>query len=127
MKNLIDLTTIAELETFLANTNSRVKLLFKHSNSCPISSAAYDELARYLVSRVDNIPISHGLVIVQTAREVSNNIASRFQVEHQSPQAILLVDNEVTWHCSHRRITNESLQAAIAAASAKLAIAVSQL
>jgi bacillithiol system protein YtxJ len=121
MQNLTDLTSLADLETFLADPHSRVKLLFKHSNSCPISDGAYREFRRYLEAPFTAAPVSYGFLVVQTAREVSNNIASRFQVEHESPQAILLRDNQVVWHCSHRRITQDSLQTAIAAASENLA------
>ena len=49
------------------------------------------------------------LIIVQTDRHVSNEIARRTGIKHESPQAIVLKDGEPVYHASHYDITIEDL------------------
>ncbi|MEM7357326.1 MAG: monothiol bacilliredoxin BrxC family protein [Acidobacteriota bacterium] len=51
---------------------------------------------------------------MQNARDVSNEIAQRTGVKHESPQALLMRDGTVTWHASHWSIQAEALQEALA-------------
>ena len=55
---------------------------------------------------------------IQNAREVSNAVAEKTGVRHESPQALLLRDGEVVWNASHGAITVESLAGALEAALA---------
>ena len=38
-----------------------------------------------------------------------NHIAEKYQIKHESPQAILFSQNNVVWNASHWKITNKSL------------------
>lgn len=107
MRQLIHLDTIPALEVLLETADREPVLLFKHSSSCPLSAYAFHELMTYL--QKNSSPIACGLVIVQKARRVSDEIATRFSVQHESPQAILLENQKVVWHGSHNRITEETL------------------
>jgi bacillithiol system protein YtxJ len=104
-----ELTTIEELNQFLEE-NAEVVLL-KHSTTCPISSQAYNEFMQY--AKHEGMK-PWGLVIVQTARPVSNEIAERFGVKHESPQVLYVKDGSVVWHTSHWNITEKNLKEAIA-------------
>jgi bacillithiol system protein YtxJ len=104
---LIELTNIKELAEVLAQTGDKAELIFKHSSTCPISMAAYEELEKYLAH--PSLKVDYYLVVVQTARDVSNKIATQLAVEHESPQAILLHNGKVVWHASHRAITAATL------------------
>ncbi|MBK7995206.1 MAG: bacillithiol system redox-active protein YtxJ [Blastocatellia bacterium] len=109
---LLDLTSIDQLSEVLTQSNQKTQLIFKHSNACPISADAYDELYKYLNSSPsDNV--GYNLIVVQTARPVSNEVETRLSVVHESPQAILVRDGKVLWHTSHRKITQLSLANAI--------------
>jgi bacillithiol system protein YtxJ len=44
---------------------------------------------------------------------VSNEIARRLRVEHQSPQAILLYEGAAIWNDSHNRLTEKNFQEAV--------------
>jgi bacillithiol system protein YtxJ len=77
-------------------------LIFKHSNSCSISSTVYED-----VSTVDS---EIYLVVVQDARAVSNEIASRFGIRHESPQMIILRNGKVVYHASHFDITSAEIE-----------------
>ena len=79
-------------------------ILFKHSNSCGISSGVFNEVS--LVNGDIN------LIVVQNARNVSNLIAERTGIRHESPQAIVLKQGEPVYHASHYDITAEDLDSA---------------
>ena len=111
MENLEELRSIQELDRALVESRERPVLLFKHSLTCPISSRALDELQSYLNNADPRI--SYKLITVQTAREVSDEAASRLRVEHESPQAILIRNGRELWNASHRNITAATLEQAI--------------
>lgn len=108
---LMELNSLDKLKDVMAQSANTPQLLFKHSLTCPISADAYDELQSYL--NTTNEPIGHWLIVVQTDREISNQAAADLDVEHESPQAILVRNGKAVWHTSHRRITVDSLTNAI--------------
>jgi|SRR4051794_1939643 bacillithiol system protein YtxJ len=83
--------------------------LLKHSLTCPISHAAYKEYEKY-TNETQDVPTYY--LAVQDSRPLSNEIAERFQIKHESPQAILFADGEAVWNASHWKITNRSLASA---------------
>jgi bacillithiol system protein YtxJ len=80
----------------------------KHSLTCPISQAAFEEYEKYS----SNSKIPCYFLAVQEARPLSNHIAEKFHVKHESPQAILFTNSDVAWHASHWKITEKTLNAA---------------
>lgn len=82
--------------------------MLKHSTTCPISAAGHDEFAKF--GQNENESLYY--LTVQDSRELSNHIAEKFHVKHESPQAILFVNSDVAWHASHFKITAKSLAAA---------------
>jgi bacillithiol system protein YtxJ len=111
MESLKELRQLQELENALANSTGRCVLLFKHSLTCPISLRAYNELISYLESA--DPEVSYNLITVQIARPISNEIAARLGVRHETPQAILVRDGREIWNASHFAITSMSLRQAI--------------
>ena len=101
-----EITDANELEGLFAESGEKAVLLFKHSLTCPISHAAYEEM-----SLMKNEPIA--LVIIQDARAVSTEIAQRTGIRHESPQAIILQSGKPVWHASHYDITKSSVTKAL--------------
>ncbi|MBA2480777.1 MAG: bacillithiol system redox-active protein YtxJ [Planctomycetes bacterium] len=97
-------TTEADLEQLIAGSDPA--WVFKHSNTCPISSAAFDEFQSYLDTRPDDQAV---VVVVQTQRPLSNWIATRLKHTHQSPQVFLVRSGTVLWSASHWSITAAAL------------------
>ncbi len=93
------------LEQALARSNDAPVVLFKHSTTCPISSAAYEQMSK--VTR------DVALVVVQRARDVSQEIASRTGIQHESPQAIVLRNGQAVWSASHFDITAKAVEKAV--------------
>jgi len=96
--------TIEQFED-LMKTEGKFYLL-KHSLTCPISHAAYKEYEKFAGNN-EEIPTYY--IAVQDSRPLSTAIAERFEIKHESPQAILFSEGKPLWNASHWKITNRSL------------------
>jgi len=101
MANFIELDTLEKLEALINQSNDKPVVLFKHSTTCPISTNVYHEVAEF--------EGDVNLVIVQKARAISNEIAAKTGVRHESPQAIVLKNGKAVYHASHYDITADDL------------------
>ena len=107
--NLTPLQRLDELERMIAESENHPLLLFKHSYSCGISAEALDELVEHL-----NAPPTAGryaIVTVQTHRDISNAVAARLGIRHETPQAILVRGGKAIWSASHFRVNAASIEA----------------
>lgn len=102
----IDVSDTESLDSFLAQSAGAPVIVFKHSNTCGISSRAYAQLSA-LGRRV-------GLVTVQQARDVSDELEKRTGVAHETPQLLIFRNGEVVWSASHGQIKAEAVEAALA-------------
>ena len=112
--HLKPLRDIHELDELLSQSTTRPLLLFKHSYSCGISAEALDELVEHLNSE-EVEAARYAMVTVQTHRDISNAVATRLGVRHETPQALLIRDGRVVWAASHFRVTAKSVRAALSA------------
>lgn len=101
-----ELQQAAQWEDVLRESREHPVFVLKHSNTCPISAAGFQAFSRY------ETDVPKFLIVVQTARELSKQIAEDTGVRHESPQAILLKDGRAVWHASHYDIQQENLQKA---------------
>lgn len=90
-----------ELEQLIARSHETPVVLFKHSTTCPISAAAYQEM--------EQVAAEIALVVVQQAREVSREVEARTGVRHESPQALVFRNGKAVWSASHWRITADAV------------------
>lgn len=81
--------------------------IFKHSTRCAISSMAKSRLERNWSNDLDHIHFYY-LDLIKY-REVSNYIAEKFQVYHQSPQVIVIKDGKAVYNASHSSISINSI------------------
>ena len=103
----VELPDVDSLDRFLAQSNGSPAVVFKHSESCGISARAHGQMSKL------ERPV--GLVIVQKARALSDEIAERTGVEHETPQVFILRNGEVLWTASHGQIKAEAVEAALLA------------
>lgn len=83
-------------------------LIFKFSHLCSIS-----HIVRMLLQREWNegqMKMKTYLVNVIGSRDLSNDIAERFKVEHESPQVIILEKGKSVFNASHGQVKFENLQ-----------------
>jgi bacillithiol system protein YtxJ len=99
--NFIKLDSTEILDELFQKSHEKPVVLFKHSVTCPISSEVYRE--------VSTLAADINLVVVQTARNVSNAIAERTGIRHESPQAIVLKDGKPVYHASHFDVTADEV------------------
>lgn len=109
MFSMIRITSIEELNSFLDHSSQKPLLLFKHSTRCPISAAAHREVETYL-NDSPNAEVTYGLIYVVEDREVSNEAADRLNVQHASPQVVLVKDGQSVWNTSHSALTSNALK-----------------
>lgn len=98
----------------LKESKEKPVVLLKHSNSCPISSDAHDRIKK--LERQGAIKESMYILIVQNAREISDQVAEDLGVEHETPQVIVIRDKEAAYHESHNAIDADTLTEEIIAA-----------
>jgi bacillithiol system protein YtxJ len=103
--HFIRITDTKSYEDLVTVSKERPVVIFKHSLTCPISAAAYDQMDRF-----DG---EVALIEVQRARELSREIENRLGVAHQSPQVIVLRNGQVVWDASHFSITAQAVTAAV--------------
>lgn len=113
MLDLYELQSEEELHLALDGSHMQPVLIFKHSLICPISSAALGEYQEFLEQADPLLDLQCCLIKIQEQRGVSNAVAERTGVRHESPQALLLLDGKVRWHASHGAITAAALAAAV--------------
>jgi bacillithiol system protein YtxJ len=99
----IQLDSIEKLDDLFARSESAPVVIFKHSSSCGVSAMIY--------RRMTEVDAEVNIVVVQTARDVSNEIVERTGIRHESPQVIILRNGEPTYQTSHYSITPEAIEA----------------
>jgi bacillithiol system protein YtxJ len=109
------LRELAELDQIIDYSHKQPVMLFKHSRTCGISAEALDELRVHLDEHAASVASAHyAMVTVQTHRDISNAIAAKLGVRHETPQAILVHGGRVIWTASHFGVNAAELQKALA-------------
>ena len=116
MTNFQQVSSTAALAEAMKLSEQQPVLFFKHSNSCGISQRAFAEFERYLESE-ESSKVNNYVIIVQAARDASNELAQLLGVEHESPQAILVRGRRAIWHDSHLALKSGLLKTAVSQSS----------
>ena len=103
------LLTLEDLDAALGS--SHPVLIFKHSATCGISAQAHEEILALLADPAWLTEVY--VVFVPEGRLVSNEISTRLDLRHASPQILLVRDGVVRWHASHFRVTGQAIRAAL--------------
>ncbi len=112
MAEIQRIENVPALEQLFETAKDKTIWIFKHSLTCSISGTAWNEFRRFAADQPADGGIVYALIEIQVARPVSNAVAERTGVRHQSPQAILLREGRVSWHASHYDIDVRALQGA---------------
>ena len=105
--NWIMFTDLGQLNEIIDLSHEKPVLIFKHSTRCSISRFALkqfeneydldDKITLYFLDLLNH-------------RDISNEIASRFEVEHQSPQVLLIKEGKCIFNASHSSIDADNLK-----------------
>lgn len=101
--NWKNIENLAQIEDIKKESEDRTVLIFKHSTRCSISAMAWDRLKRNW-SPEDTKKISPYFLDLIKFREISNTLAKDFNVDHESPQVIIIKNGKATYDNSHMGI-----------------------
>ena len=97
--NLTEENQIAEI---IALSNSIPVYIFKHSTTCGISAQAKENVE--ISFKNTDKPLLFYYLDLLKFRSISNEVASKLNVHHQSPQLILVHNGQVAFTASHHKI-----------------------
>ncbi|MEI8053481.1 MAG: bacillithiol system redox-active protein YtxJ [Bacteroidota bacterium] len=103
--NWLPLTSIEQLEEISILSNQAPQLIFKHSTRCSISIIAKNRLERSAAP--ENITFYY--LDLLTYRNVSDYIADKFNIHHQSPQILLIKNGECIFEETHNAIDMDEI------------------
>lgn len=86
--------SIAELDSVFSGSFDRPHIVLKHSISCGISAHILEQLT-------DSIDHEINVIVVQTERFLSDEVADRTGHLHQSPQIFVLANGKPVYHATH--------------------------
>lgn len=104
--NWTPLQTTEQVEEIIVRSQTTPQVIFKHSTRCSISSVAKSRLEK--AEAPEGIDF-HYLDLI-SYRSVSNTIAERFGIYHESPQILLIKDGRCIYNESHMGIDMEELR-----------------
>ncbi|MGI9548351.1 MAG: bacillithiol system redox-active protein YtxJ [Flavobacteriaceae bacterium] len=104
----ISLVEPDQLDDMNQKSFEKPQIIYKHSTSCGISSMVLNMFTKgYTLSEED---VDLFFLDIHRNRAISNEIAERYEVRHESPQLLLLKEGKVAVHTSHGAITELDLQ-----------------
>lgn len=110
--NWKNIDNLQDIDAVIQASFNKPQVIFKHSTTCSISQMAKGRLDRF--NNEEN-SIDFHYVDLLRLRPISNFIAEKFSVHHESPQVLLIKNGECTYDESHMGIVVDDIleQAAI--------------
>ena len=106
-----ELASLEELDAVLGPAPGPV-VIYKHSTQCGICDAAIEEVQAFEEKNPAAATIYYLDLLAH--REVSNAVARKLGIRHESPQAIVLRDGKAVAVLNHRAIRADALVKAAA-------------
>jgi len=99
------LTSLSQIEHIKEESHSQPILIFKHSTRCSTSAMVLSRMER----NWNDHPTKAYFLDLISYREISNLIANEFQVEHESPQVLLIKGGRSVYDASHMAISVDEI------------------
>ncbi|MCP9201070.1 bacillithiol system redox-active protein YtxJ [Gramella sp. GC03-9] len=104
----IALNSMEQLDQIEKNSEEKTIAILKHSTRCGISRMVLKMFeSDYKMDPSEAVELYYLDLIAY--RDISNEIAERFGVKHESPQLIVIKNREVVHHSSHQAISANKL------------------
>lgn len=104
------LTDQEQVKDLRKESNEKTIVVFKHSTRCGISRMVLNNFEKEVDLKVEEEFKLYFLDLLAN-RDVSNEIASHFEVRHESPQILIIKDEKVVHHASHHSISADDIKA----------------
>jgi bacillithiol system protein YtxJ len=105
--NWIPFNNLNQLDEIKEHSKSKPMIIFKHSTRCSVSRMVlkqfeneFDQHEKFDLYYLDLLEY----------RPISLEIATRFEVEHQSPQLLVIKNESAVYHANHEAIEAEKLK-----------------
>ncbi len=105
MIDWIELSNDAHLVALTENSSQTLQVIFKHSTRCSISSMALSRLER----SASPMSLHFHLLDLIKFRGLSNKIEEQFNVNHESPQVLIIKNGECIYDESHSGISMDEI------------------
>ncbi len=104
------LQSIQEFEALLAaHAAQGIPIaLFKHSTRCSVSKMVLARMERYWEEAHPAVPVYY--IDLLKYRELSDAVANRLEVRHESPQLLVVQGGKCVFHASHQAIHPAAIQ-----------------
>jgi bacillithiol system protein YtxJ len=99
------ITTIEQLDIISAASYTKPQIILKHSTTCSISKMALARLERSTTPA----DIDFNFLDLLNYRSISQAIAEKFEVVHESPQILLIKNGACVYEESHGGIQMEEI------------------
>lgn len=102
------LENLSQLDEWFDRSQAQPVLFFKHSTRCSISAAAYGRMERGL----NQLPANMAVVYLDLLahRDVSDALAEKTGITHESPQLLLVVNRQCIFDASHFDVRPEAVK-----------------
>lgn len=101
-----NLTSTEQLDNIAKRSHSKTQIIFKHSTRCGVSRMVMNQfVSQYNLDA--NLDLYY--LDLLSFREISNEISSKFQTIHESPQLLIIKNGVAVTHASHGAINELDL------------------
>ena len=100
------LTDLDQLDEIVEESMNSTVLIFKHSTRCGVSKMVLKQFENEFTMHKEITPY---FLDILAQRTLSNEIATRFSVVHQSPQLIVIKEGKAVFNESHGSIDASQL------------------
>lgn len=105
----IPLTNSEQIEAIEVRSKDKVQVIFKYSTRCGINRIVMKEFEKAYESSVQDFEFYY--LDILAFRTVSNTIATKYHIIHESPQILVIKNRAVVAHASHSAINQMDLRA----------------
>lgn len=105
--NWIQIENIEDLNLIHEKSFTKPQIIFKHSTRCSISNMALNRMEEGFDTICEKAEIYY--LDLLGYRDISNEIAKKWDVVHESPQAIIILNGSATYVTTHNKITPTDL------------------
>lgn len=98
----IPLNDLQQLDEIITHSYEKTVVIFKHSTRCSISRFAlkrFENDFHYPIGQIEPFYLD-----LLSFRDISNEIARKFEVKHQSPQILVIKNGKAVYSASHENI-----------------------
>jgi bacillithiol system protein YtxJ len=106
--NWIKLNDMAQLDAIDVASKDYPVFILKHSITCNISATALNRLERKWNEKEAGALKPYYLDLL-TYRPISNEIAARYGIQHQSPQVLVISNGKCVYNTSHLDINYDDI------------------